>query len=103
MLTTINPSVLKDAGCQLATRPQLFVGLCQVTNNDPCKTGCVFFEGGRCPAYRKYHSNFNKVAPGPVDPLIGGAWAGMTMKQIAAKEGISLNEARRRKQDGRYK
>ena len=82
--------------------PLLVIG----TLGDPCTTGCPAFKGGACLAYRKYsrtvfRGRANKAAA--TTPNNGsGEWAGLSMKQIAAKEGISLNEARKRKREGKY-
>jgi hypothetical protein len=54
-LTTSNIAELKEAGCELADPPLLFLGLMQATRNDPCN-GCCYFNDGKCPAYLKFHS-----------------------------------------------
>ena len=96
-------------GCQLAENPIVFRGLMESTNNDPCTTGCAYFEGGRCLAYKKYHTNQYSGGCGPAkqpseqEKLLGGKWQGMTAKQIMVAEGgISRNEFQRRKQAGKY-
>lgn len=108
-----NPAfVMAEARCQLANPPELFNGLVAATRGDPCTTGCVYFDKGKCPAYLKWHSvpveaawhkKQDEVrAHTDQSGLIGGKWSGMTIRQIAEKEGISLGEARRRKQAGAY-
>ena len=105
---------LENAGCQLAYPPALFQGLLKATHGDPCTTGCAYFDEGKCPAYRRYHSEARFQAAEAArtkeplcksDPfnLIGGQWAGMTSAQIMAKEGISRGEFQKRKQAGHYK
>ncbi len=107
-----NLKVLESDGCQLAYPADLFKGLMAATHGDPCRTGCAYFNDGKCPAFLKHDSEEQdkrarakaEHARSQTDQsgLIGGEWLGMTIRQIAEKEGISLNEARRRKQDGKY-
>lgn len=40
------------AGCQLSTRVVIFRAIHVRTQGDPCKTGCAYYERGRCPAFR---------------------------------------------------
>lgn len=107
-----NLDQLKQDGCQLVEPKEMFKALMVATMGDPCTTGCTYFEGGKCPAYLKYHSiEIDKRAQKKQDHvrahtdqsgLIGGKWSGKTIRQIAEIEGISLSEARRRKQAGNY-
>lgn len=105
-LLTLDVHRLYDDGCQLKPK-EVLAGIMADTNNDPCTTGCAYFDDGKCPAYRRHFGIINpKSAPNAHathhDKLIGGRWTGKSMKQIAAAEGISLNEARRRKERGDY-
>jgi len=88
----------------------IWLALIVATNRDPCTTGCPAFKGGACAMYREHstvlaHAKATKAAEfkAATTPSNGsGEWAGLSMKKIAAKEGISLGEARRRKQRGQY-
>ena len=103
---------LEEAGCQLAKPPEMFKALMLATNGDPCTTGCAFFDGGKCSAYLKHHSVPEKLnhqkqvehkrSHTDQSGLIGGKWAGMSIKKIAQAERISINEAQRRKNAGAY-
>jgi len=97
--------VLQQDGCLLADTPPVFMGLMATTNNDPCTTGCAFFDNGKCTAYRKHHTDVKRtvVASLPRDELIGGKWKGMTTKQIIDQEKISRGEFQKRKNAGQYK
>lgn len=48
------PQEFLEADCQLA-RPRfdIFAAVYQQTGGDPCRTGCAFFESGKCEAFRK--------------------------------------------------
>ena len=84
------------------------------THGDLCTTGCPAFKGGKCEIYRKYHPKAQHKAAGDRlstlakqhdnnRGLVGGKWFGMTVAQLARKDGISKNEARRRKAAGHYR
>ena len=104
---------LHEDGCELSSPPELFRLLMLSTFGDPCTTGCSYFNNGKCPAYNKYHSIPEDIRRrGSADlvrshsdqsGLIGGRWEGLSIRQIALEQGISLNEARRRKQAGQYR
>lgn len=115
MLRTIDYDVLKAGGCiQCEGNDQLgrdlWLGLIVSTNRDPCTTGCPAFKGGKCAMYREHSTVLAKEKAtkasefkAATTPNNGsGEWVGMSMKKIAAKEGISLGEARRRKAEGQY-
>jgi hypothetical protein len=109
MLTVTDFDVLQAAGCiQCAhgSMHELWVHLLAATELDPCTTGCAAFDGGACPCYRQYRATTPRQVGSLLDatnPHNGtGEWAGLSMKQIAAKEGISLGEARKRKREGHY-
>lgn len=107
---------LKQDGCQLVEPKERFAALMVASSGDPCTTGCTYFKAGTCPAYQKYHSKAineriktesertkaHTKAYSDQSGLIGGQWEGKTIRQIAKAENISLNEARRRKQEGKY-
>ena len=78
-----------DAGCELA-RPdvRMLIGIYDATGGNPCTTGCAYYKGGACPAYRKLTL--------PVNVAVGQQ-QGETVREMAARLGISLSEARRRR------
>lgn len=90
MPITTNINVLKADGCQLAEPAIVFYGIHNATAGDPCKTGCAYFNDGKCPAYRKHHTDFKKPDGSPKAPE-------KTIKQWATELGISVSEVRRRK------
>lgn len=111
-------STLLMDGCQLATPSKLFLLVYEVSNGNPCGTGCAYNQDGKCPAFLKHHSYPKMKIKQEQDKkeaeekakamrdgtdLIGGKWKGMSIKQIAAVEGISLNKARDNKLAGRYR
>lgn len=113
-LDTDNPATLLADGCKLADPSAMFIALVEYApNRELCLTGCAYFNGGKCPAYLKHHNKPKEEVQRRVaehqkaytdqSGLIGGKWAGMTIRQIAEKEGISLNQVRQRKLDGHYK
>lgn len=112
-LVMVSTKTLAENGCQLADPPHLFEALLLETRGDPCKTGCMYFQEGSCIAYQRFHTDAIQYrrqkeadlqrARTDQSGLIGGKWAGVPIKQIAEMEGISLSEARRRKQAGMYK
>lgn len=113
MLTNIDFDTLMAEGCiqcEFEGLRKIWPHLVIETQRDPCTTGCPAFKGGACSAYQKYnrtviHERVNKATTlkAATTPNNGsGEWAGLSMKQIAAKEGISLNEARKRKRGGKY-
>lgn len=113
MLTNIDFDTLMAEGCIQCENEglrELWPLLVIETQRDPCTTGCPAFKGGACLAYQKYsrmaireRGNKAVTLKAATTPNNGsGEWAGLSMKQIAAKEGISLNEARKRKREGKY-
>lgn len=108
-----NLNILKADGCQLTEPEQLFNLLVLETGGDPCTTGCAFHRDGKCPAYLKHHTTPQEEARSKAadyrashsdqSGLIGGKWSGMSIKQIAQAERISLNKARDNKLAGKYK
>lgn len=103
---------LKEAGCiqcESEILRRMFHLLMAISKSDPC-TKCPAFHGGKCKVYQQYHSiainqksRKEKQLKKATVPNNGtGRWANMSMKQIAQTEGISLNEARRRKAAGAY-
>lgn len=78
------------AGCEIAVRsPNLFDGLFQATNADPCTTGCAYFEGGRCDAYRQILKKRNENKNNTIRSL------GESVKDEAARRGISISQVRK--------
>lgn len=74
--------------CKLLTPLPLFLGLHQATNGDPCTTGCAYFNGGKCPAYRKLTIPSKPEAQQEPQE---------TVRETAARLGISISEVRRRR------
>lgn len=108
-LVTKNVDKLYRDGCQI-TPTEVLLGLMATTNDDPCTTGCAFFNGGQCSAYRLNHSDIliqpvslPTIQQAMSASLISGQWAGKGLKQIAKELGISQNEAQRRRDAGVFK
>jgi hypothetical protein len=104
-LPVANPvETLAADGCVLAQdMGHGFIGLYQATKFNPCRN-CHHRkkeDGKDCAAMKKWGEK-NPEVPQEHQKLIGGKFAGWSMKKIAEFEGISLNEARRRKQRGDY-
>lgn len=81
-----------DAGCELANPIGLFLGLYAATNGNPCTTGCAYYRGGNCPAYRAMKDAAQKKAA-QQEPT-------ETVRETAARLGISISEVRRRRAAG---
>ena len=77
-----------DAGCELAHPLIIFIAVYGATGGDPCTTGCLYYRGGACPAYRKLFR-----------PILAqmGTPETETVAQQAARLGISKSEIRRRR------
>ena len=55
-LEEVTPIQFREAGCEFLLRAPddvLFLGVRQAAGGDVCTTGCGWFDGGQCPAYRK--------------------------------------------------
>lgn len=74
--------------CQLLQPMVMFLGIHAATNGDPCTTGCAYFNGGKCPAYRKL------TIPAKVEAQQEPQ---ETVRETAARLGISISEVRRRR------
>jgi len=104
---------LMDAGCVQAEMPALlplFFGLMALTNQNPC-AGCPIWDnkGPECKAFQEYHSASARViatqqvikdATTPNNVPAEHPLAGLSVKKIAEKLGISIGEVRRRKAAG---
>ena len=107
-------NLLKEAGCIQAENDsmrEMFHMLMGATEHNPCN-GCPVWDrkGPDCKAFQKHHSAYiswkhshdaeiaEKITP--CNAPDGHRFASMNMKQIAKELGISLGEARRRKQAG---
>ena len=66
----------------------MFIWLHQATGGDPCTTGCAYFKGGTCPAYRKLNTPAKATA---------GQEPQETVRETAKRLGISISEVRRRR------
>jgi hypothetical protein len=88
------PSVTKSiaehvlAGCQLAEPLPIFVGIYSLSNGYPCK-GCSYLEFEDCAAY---HKLYPKGAP--PEPA---TQQGETVREQAARLGVSISEVRRQR------
>jgi hypothetical protein len=78
-----------EAGCNFAQEsPMPFVGVHGVTGGRVCDTGCAEFSGGKCPAYRA----LTATATAPVHAV-----AVETVREEAARRGLSISEIRRQR------
>jgi len=80
-----------DAGCELAHPINLFVTVYRLTKGDPCTTGCAYYKGGQCKAHLALNRGGTTVKA-PVVPKYSE-----TVKQEAARLGVSISEVRRRR------
>lgn len=42
---------------------EFFFGLWRATNEDPCTTGCAYYDGGSCPGYKRIDRGKPKPKP----------------------------------------
>lgn len=82
-----------DANCELANSIYMFVAVHTFTKGDPCTTGCAYYKGGQCKAYLALNKGGTTVKA-PVVPEYGE-----TVKQEAARLGVSISEIRRRRRE----
>ena len=82
-----------DAGCELADPIHMFVAVHMATNENPCNTGCAYYKGGQCKAYLALNRK-EPTVKAPVVPEYGE-----TVKQEAARLGVSISEVRRRRRE----
>jgi len=77
----------RDANCYLADGKGIpFETLYSYANGKLCGTGCAFYSGGRCAAYKKLIAAGDRpIQPTPTE----------TVRQQAERMGISLSEVRR--------
>lgn len=80
---------LESDDCQLAAPAPVFIGIWHATGGDPCTTGCAYFEGGKCPAYRA----LTKPA------VVADSPKGETVREAAARLGVSISEVRRQRKE----
>lgn len=79
-----------DAGCnQLGIRDLVASALYNATGGKVCDTGCPYFKEGNCEAYKNLTRRVT-AKPAPTE----------TVKQEAARLGVSINEVRRRRNAG---
>ncbi len=76
-----------DAGCMQMEIPKLGAALHAYTHGKMCD-GCPAYHGGKCESLRKMQRPENKSIQSP---------AGETVRQEAARRGISINEVRRQR------
>lgn len=78
-----------DAGCELSDPLRLFIGLYHATAGQPCN-GCAYdSHGNKCQAKRALFQ-----APAVATP---DAPRGETVREAAARLGVSISEVRRRR------
>jgi len=77
--------------CQQQDKPELAIGLFQLTVGDPCTTGCAWFWGGNCPGYKKLIQNTNTPKENPFVK---------TNQQIADKLNISKRQVAKLRKTG---
>ena len=78
---------LEREDCQLANPRDLFIAIHYATGGDPCTTGCAYFEGGKCHAYVALTRKLT-ILTSPI---------GETVREAAARLGVSISEIRRQK------
>ena len=77
------------SGCEFAnTGKQAFVFMWAATDGKVCDTGCAWFDGGKCAAYRKLTIPAKPAAQQEPQE---------TVRETAARLGISISEVRRRR------
>ena len=52
-----------DVNCELAKPLGLFIDLHRATHGDPCRTGCAYFKGGQCAAFKVLFPGIAVPAP----------------------------------------
>lgn len=105
---------LMDAGCIQAEVPKLkpyFYAIMIITAGNPCD-GCPVWviNGSGCTAFRQYHTAHRRAeekqkrtvedATTPHNVPVDHPLAGLSVKKIAEKLGVSIGEVRRRKASG---
>ena len=76
------------AGCPfLADRATIFCGLHKIVNGRVCDTGCGWFDGGKCAAYRKLTVPTKTAVQEPQE----------TVRETAKRLGVTIAEIRRRR------
>lgn len=78
----------EDAGCHLKFDASLRA-VHAMTDGELCLRGCAYYEKGRCAAYRKLYNIIKIDKPAPIHTE--------TVKQEAARTGLSISEVRRRR------
>lgn len=78
-----------EAGCQFAKEsPPSFLLVYMGTQHKVCDTGCAWFDGGRCPAYRRLTIPSKPAAQQEPQESV---------RDTAKRLGISISEVRRRR------
>ena len=49
----INIEDFDPVHCSLAANWHIFKALYDVTSGDPCRTGCAWYQGGKCPEFQR--------------------------------------------------
>lgn len=83
----------EQAGCPMQkTSSVIFAGLHEELGGKVCDTGCSMFRGGGCKAYQ--------VLLRPSERAVQQASKEETVREEAARCGLSINEVRRRRRAG---
>ena len=88
MVGIMTPLDFIDAGCELATPLPIFLAIYSLSNGNPCK-GCAYDMDGKCAARKALFKMENKR------PQLQESEE--TVRAMAARLGISLSEARRKR------
>lgn len=92
-MKTYEATLYLVAQCNFAHQsPMAFMGVWRATLGKVCDTGCAEFNSGRCPAYRKL---ITEAPPTPRNNV--EEQPGETVREEAARRGISINEVRRQR------
>jgi TfoX/Sxy family transcriptional regulator of competence genes len=76
------------AGCEFATEsPRPFLGVHGLTQGRVCDTGCAWYANAKCPAFKRLTALPAALKADPVE----------TVRQEAARRGLSINEVRRQR------
>lgn len=109
-MTKPQPQAFLEAGCQLTKPLVMFLGIYDATGGDPCN-GCGYYQNGTCPAYRKLFKEVANVSTATRDKLLAEGASPVakvsvstapteTVREQAARLGISISEVRRRRKQG---
>jgi hypothetical protein len=89
------------ADCKMFStgQPDMNEALWRETRGDVCRTGCAWYSNGGCTGYRRLHGLSSGILKTQPFNINQGAAMVETVKQQAAREGISIAEVRRRRKE----